>query len=595
MPLKKIIKNLIKTFIIGSVILFTGLILTFLLLYFLPINPLSLDEPMIIEFLLFLGRFFTGEWYSSNVIMPGMPVTELLFGRGNVQRTFEVLLLPLTVGAIAGILIGLLSIKTRKKWLKIIIQILNVLGYAVPVILLMLFFQFGAYLSGNLPLWHFKNPAYPDPPFVTGFRIWDSIIAGRWDLALDTVAHYILPGLILGFTISALVIKIVRINALNKTQKTSIIYNTARIALVFGLIFGYAILVGYHFNLFEFGIIFVQGLLFDDFFVIQACLFIVIITVVLVTFAANIIYSIYHHMVEKEVWPTTWIRKEKSLQKESLNEVSNSIEKERNPASFKDIKTYFLRKLKSPLTIIGLIFFLFFVVISIVPQIITPYSLTEAVGFYPDFWAAPSPGHPFGTGYLGRDILALIVYGIQDSLIFGFLTVLIGIGGGLIFGYLANNRFYENKFYRWFGRWVIMGFLLLFYIMPLIFLVPVIWVAFGETYSTLLIFIGILLIPLFTWIFVKTDYKTFEILKKLIIYIPLFVGFTVLIYVTLGFLGFYDQNILHQLGRTMMEGRGHIIDAPWATIRPATTLFLLTLGLFLLHEGLQDYPRHSRQ
>ncbi|MFX1293210.1 MAG: hypothetical protein ACFFAG_19855, partial [Promethearchaeota archaeon] len=342
MPLKSIIKNLIKTFIIGSVILFTGLILTFLLLYFLPINPLSLDEPMIIEFLIFLGRFFTGEWYSSNVINPGMPVTELLFGKGNVQRTFEVLLLPLIVGAIAGILIGIISIKTRKKWLKIIIQILNVLGYAVPIILLALFFQLGAYLSGSLPLMHYKNPFYPDPPFITGFRIWDSILTGRWDLAFDTALHYIIPGLILGFTISALVIKIVRINAINKAQKTSIIYNTARIALVFGLIFGYAIFVGYYFNLFEFGVIFVQSLLFDDFFVIQACLFVVIITVVLVTFAANIIYSIYHYMVEKEVWPTTWIRKEKSLQKESSNEVSNSVEKERNPASFKDFKKYFL-------------------------------------------------------------------------------------------------------------------------------------------------------------------------------------------------------------------------------------------------------------
>ncbi|MFX1590020.1 MAG: hypothetical protein ACFFC1_17895, partial [Promethearchaeota archaeon] len=265
-----------------------------------------------------------------------------------------------------------------------------------------------------------------------------------------------------------------------------------------------------------------------------------------------------------------------------------------NPASFKDFKTYFLRKLKSPLTIIGLIFFLFFVVISIVPQIITPYSLTEAVGIYLDPWAPPSPGHPFGTGYLGRDILALIVYGIQDSLIFGFLTVLIGIGGGLIFGYLANNRHYENKFYRWFGRWVIMGFLLLFYIIPLIFLVPVIWVAFGETYSTLLIVIGILLIPLFTWIFVRTDYKTFEILKKLIIYIPLFFGFTVLIYVTLGFLGFSDHNILHQLGRTIGEGRGHIIDAPWATLIPEVAFFLLMLGVFLLHEGFQDHPKGLR-
>ncbi len=614
MPLKKIFKNLIKTFIIATVILFTGLILTFILMNLLPIDPvaallppgftqeqyqamahsLGYDKPLIIQFFIFLGNFFSGAWkWSSNLVL-GIPVLDLLFGSGRVQRTFEVLLLPLIVGVIAGILIGLISIKTRKKWLRRIIQILNVLGYAVPVIFLVLFFQFGALMSGNLPTSGFKNLAYPDPPLITGFRIWDSILAGRWDMAFDTALHYILPGLVLGFTISALTVKFVRINAVNKAQKTSIIYNTARIALIFGLILGYAILVGWMFNLSEFGYLFVASLQSQDYYVIQACLFVVIITVVLVTFTANIIYSIYHHMVEKEIWPTTWIRKERSSQIENSNELSSNVEKERNPTSFKHFKSYFIRKLKSPLTIIGLIFFLFFVVISIVPQIITPYSLTEAVSAYPDPWIPPSPGHPFGTGYQGRDILALVVYGIQDSLIFGFLAVLIGIGGGLLFGYLANNRYYDNKFYRWFGRWVIMGFLLLFYIMPFFFLIPVISEAFGRTYSTYFIILGILLIPLFTWIFVRTEYKIFEILKKLIIYIPLFVGFATLIYASLGFLGFHDPNIIHQLGNTISLGRSYLPIAPWATLVPAMALFLLTLGLFVLHEGFQDHPKSLR-
>ena len=620
MPLKNIFKNIIKTFIIAILILFSLLVLSFIFLSMLPgdlallilqgrgiMSPtpaeiaavrieFGLDQPLIIQFLFYLARFFTGEWDYS-YMFHGTPIAVGEILGSVVPRTFEVLLLPLIVGAIAGILIGIISIKTRKKWLKIIIQILNVLGYAVPVIFLALFFQFGAFQWGNLPVLGFKNPIYTDPPFVTGFRIWDSILAGRWDLALDTVTHYILPGLVLGFTISALVIKFVRINAVNKAQKTSIIYNTSRIALAFGLIFGYAILVDLIFNLNGFGGAFLTALVFFDFFLIQGCLFVIIIVIVLVTFASNLIYSVYHHMVEKEIWPTTWKRKEKRIQKEGKNNINqklnNYAEKERNPSAFTDFKRYFLRKLKSPLAIIGLIFFLFFVVISIVPQIITPYSLTEAVGLYPGPWAPPSPGHPFGTGYFGRDILALVVYGIQDSLLFGFLAVLIGVGGGLLFGYFANNRFYENKFYRWFGRWVIMGFLLLFYIMPFIFLIPLITFAFGDTYLILLITIGILLIPLFTWIFVRTEYKIFAILKKLIIYIPLFVGFAILIYISLGFLGFYN-GILHQLGKTISEGRGHLITAPWATLIPGVAIFLLTLGLFLLYEGFQDYPRHSR-
>jgi len=164
LPLKKIIKNMIKTLIIGTVILFTGLILTFILMNLHPADPvlaylpmpftpaeyqamadqLGYDEPLIIQFFIFLGRFFTGEWGFSSSIVHGMPVSELMVGSGRLQRTFEVLLLPLIVATIAGILIGIISVKTRKRWLKIIIQILNVLGYAVPVIFLGLFFQFGA-------------------------------------------------------------------------------------------------------------------------------------------------------------------------------------------------------------------------------------------------------------------------------------------------------------------------------------------------------------------------------------------------------------------------------------------------------------------
>ncbi|MFX1435426.1 MAG: hypothetical protein ACFFB1_16780, partial [Promethearchaeota archaeon] len=94
--------------------------------------------------------------------------------------------------------------------------------------------------------------------------------------------------------------------------------------------------------------------------------------------------------------------------------------------------------------------------------------------------------------------------------------------------------------------------------------------------------------------FVRTEYKIFEILKKLIIYIPLFVGFATLIYVSLGFLGFHDSNIIHQLGNTIDLGRTYLLIAPWATLIPAISLFLLTLGLFLIYEGFQDHVKRIR-
>jgi len=302
-------------------------------------------------------------------------------------------------------------------------------------------------------------------------------------------------------------------------------------------------------------------------------------------------------MVEKEIWPTTWIRKETKVQKEGLNTLNqpskNPKVKERNPSSFNDFKAYFLKKLKSPLTIIGLIFFLFFLLISIFPQILTPYTIEEADAVYGVYWTPPSPDHPLGTTYMGRDVLARAVYGIRESLIFGILATLIGVGGGLNFGYLANNKFYERKFRRWFIRWVIMGFILFFYLLPILLLLIGIISIFGREYTVILVSSGILSIPLFTWIFVKTEYKIFEILKKLIIYIPLFVGFTILIYNSLGWIGYSDPDFI-QLGRDIRTAQGHIMTAPWAVLSPGVAFFLLTLGLFVLHEGFQDYPRSTR-
>lgn len=605
--MKNVVKNLIKTFIIAVVVLFVGLIFIFLLMNLLPIDPVLVflppvytpaeyqaiaalyhfDQPLIFQFVYFLGRFFSGRWFITSGISPGTPVISLLLE--GVPRTFEVLLLPLIVGALIGILIGIYSTKTRFKWLRALFQIISLFGYALPIIFLGLMFQFIAFQTGILPTYGFKDMAYSDPPFVTGFRIWDSILVGRWDLALDTALHYILPGLILGVTISALMIKFVRINSVNKAQGTSVIYHTSRIALFFGLIFGFALLIDLIFGLNGFGSLFFIAIFSSDYFLIQGCLFVVIIIIILVTLVFNILYGVYHLFVEKKIWPTTWIRKEVITQEEVLN--TQNQEK-----SYSNFKRYLKSKLKSPIFWIcipvGLVLVILHLIITIAPQLFTQYTLAEALGVYAGAWDPPSPGHPLGQGQFGRDILALTMYGIQESLIFGILTTLIGIGGGLLFGFLANKRFYEKKFIKWFLRWPILGFMFLFYLIPLIMLVPIIEGIFGPIYLFLMLTIGIFLIPLCTWIFVKTDYRIFDIIKKLIIYIPLFLGFAIVLYNTFGFLNFYVSSANYQqLGYTINQGRSFLYSAPWATLWPGLAILLLTLGFFLIHEGFQDHSK----
>lgn len=113
----------------------------------------------------------------------------------------------------------------------------------------------------------------------------------------------------------------------------------------------------------------------------------------------------------------------------------------------------------------------------------------------------------------------------------------------------------------------------------------------GERHlKLLLLVIGLLLIPSFTRIIANTEFRVVPIGKKIIAYAPLFAGFAIILYVSLGFLGFADPYSI-QLGAEISEARVHLYDAPWATLWPGFSIFLILICLFLLHEGL---AKHSR-
>ncbi|MFX0010990.1 MAG: hypothetical protein ACFE9R_11795, partial [Candidatus Hermodarchaeota archaeon] len=104
----------------------------------------------------------------------------------------------------------------------------------------------------------------------------------------------------------------------------------------------------------------------------------------------------------------------------------------------------------------------------------------------------------------------------------------------------------------------------------------------------------VLLIPIFTRIIanaIRRENNYFNITKAIIKYIPLEMAFAILLYQTLGFVGFADPR-LPQLGVTLYWSLGSF--SYWgARIWPGLFLLLICLGLILLHEGLQA-PASSR-
>lgn len=509
-------------------------------LYTRTANELGIDN-----FAKFFVDFFTGNWWVSVSVRRGVPVTDLI-GEG-ISLMIVAIILPIIIGVIVGFLLGWISSKNRGTWKDQSIQLFSILGLSLPVFFISMIFQY--------TLCHELSLCEP-----TGISL--------------------LSGFILVLAFSALITWHVRSYFLNKSCEKSVMSNT----IITGIIFSFSImcyaLLDVSFIIGGFGSLLVEAFLQYDFFLTRGCLFGIIIIFVILTVISNLIFSFYRFLKSESLENNLDLGSDDELNKERNN--SEDIPDER-------IKDYLKNRLKSPLGILGVILVIFFIFISIFPQVITQYSFEETIATYPGAWNAPSSEHPLGQTADGMDVLALIIWGIRDSLIIGLGAVLIGLIGGTISGLIAG------KFNRW-GYKIIMGLMIFFYIFPGFILVifstsnygPLSWRFFG--FSIFFIF-GMILIPNFTRAIanaISGEISINKIGKAVISQIPLNIAIAIIIYITIGFLGFADPTTT-QLGFIVYTGGLSLSNAPWAGLWPGITIFGLVLSFFILHLGLKDF------
>jgi peptide/nickel transport system permease protein len=606
--MKKIYLNLIFTFVIGLVLFFLVIQISFLLSRVIPGDPvlpfltlpftpseydqmfhqLGLDRPLIDQYVRYIINMFIGNWGLSLFGSPPVIVKDLI--NACLTRTIDLLLLPLLIGTTLGILFGNLSIKLRNKWLDKSFEILVLIGLAIPLFFLGMLFQYVLGFKLSLfPTTGYKDLLYGDPPFVTGFRITDSLLSGELYYIPDYLSHFILPWSVLTIGIGSLTTFLVRLYLSNKSERRSIVPNSFNFGISFGLIFTYLLFVETTFGLSGVIQLLIQGIQYDDYYIINALIFVIPISFVILIVLSNLIFIGYGvirpHIIDKY---TSHRSANKELKKE-VNEIKSNnkdnnqinIKQEKGPqSSFKEFLNYFYKKIKSPITIIGLFIVVFFILISIFPQILTPYSVEDAKGVYPGgAWLPPSELHPLGQCHFGRDVLARIIYSIRTSLIFVLIPIGIGLIGGLVCGIpmsLLNRRLKISSEIL----------MILFFIYPMIlYIIPPIAIL-GQYVLISTVGYGLLLIPFFTLLIAKTRLNLFEIMKKVIPYIPLFIGFVILLQSAVAFLGFIDYN-LFSLGYEISSARLFAYIAPHAAFFPGLALFLLIIGFFLLYAGLE--------
>ncbi|MHA1932241.1 MAG: hypothetical protein ACW96X_06850 [Promethearchaeota archaeon] len=238
-----------------------------------------------------------------------------------------------------------------------------------------------------------------------------------------------------------------------------------------------------------------------------------------------------------------------------------------------NLKDSIIDKLKSPTIIIGLVIISFALFISIFPFLITTYSLNEITPPYisPDTpFSPPTINHLLGTTRFGYDLGALLVWGTRDSLIFGSGAVLVGLIGGLLFGFLITLN-------KWLKKGIMTLMIVIYIIPPFFLLIPLI------NYYSFMVLFGIFLIPSFTRVISQTEFKKKNI-PTILCYIPREFLLTLILYNAVTYLGFGFSSHA-PLGKTFSNG---IFPGAYAFIFwPGFTIFMLSIGFYSLYVGLK--------
>lgn len=258
---------------------------------------------------------------------------------------------------------------------------------------------------------------------------------------------------------------------------------------------------------------------------------------------------------------------------------------------------------------IGGVILAFFVLIAIAAPLLTPHdpeTQNLAKRLVEPFWSTGNFDHVLGTDHLGRDYLAMLLYGARISLLVGFATIAISILIGASLGIAAG----------YWGGWVdqIVNFMLTVRLTLPVVLVALVAVAvLGQSLPLLVLVIGgllwdrlVIVTRTITRQLAGREFVTAaraigsstprilfrEILPNLtgplIVIATLELARALLMEATLTFLGLGVQPPLTSWGLMIAEAKSQFLFRPWLIAIPGTALVLLILSINILGDALRD-------
>lgn len=261
-----------------------------------------------------------------------------------------------------------------------------------------------------------------------------------------------------------------------------------------------------------------------------------------------------------------------------------------------------LRKNRSSL--VGFVLVSFFVIIAVLAPVL-PISDPTATD-WSAVRVAPSLEHPMGTDEIGRDIFSRMIWGAQNSLMAGVISVLIAVAIGVPFGLIAG----------FFGGWVdqiIARTTDALLATPFLILAIALAAFLGPSLTNAMIAIGLSAMPIFIrltrgqTLSVKNEdfvegarsiglsdsaiisrYIFPNILAPVLVQSTLTVATAIIAEAALSFLGLGQQPPAPSWGSMLNVAKNFLEQAPWMAWWPGAAIFLVVLGFNLFGDGLRD-------
>ena len=225
------LKYTIRRLLAAIPVLFGLSIILFAFVHFLPGDPcrsilgqhatvqactrlrenLGLDDPLIVQYLEYMGRLLTGD-FGASIINNKPFLTEFAV---RFPATIELTVAAMLFAVGVGIPLGRLAARHAHTWIDGGVTVISLLGISIPVFVLALtlVYVFAVQL-GWLPSQGRLNPR-ANLRDVTGFVLIDAVLAGDWALFIDGIRHLILPAIALGSIPMAIIARITRASVLD--------------------------------------------------------------------------------------------------------------------------------------------------------------------------------------------------------------------------------------------------------------------------------------------------------------------------------------------------------------------------------------------